>query len=148
VHCAFYPLGCNIYVGYLGNNGNNTELALAFGYYGPLRSVWVARDPLGSASVAFEDPGDAAGAVQEPDGGTRCGCRGRVEPSKGERRRNCGPPLSGGHHPRGDHQISNRSWSRSLSRDRRRERPLSQERNHPSRAFPRSGSRSKSHEGK
>uniref|UniRef100_A0A2I3GPY4 RRM domain-containing protein n=1 Tax=Nomascus leucogenys TaxID=61853 RepID=A0A2I3GPY4_NOMLE len=50
----------------LGNNGNKTELERAFGYYGPLRSVWVARNPPGFAFVEFEDPRDAADAVPSP----------------------------------------------------------------------------------
>uniref|UniRef100_A0A8C0CWH6 RRM domain-containing protein n=1 Tax=Balaenoptera musculus TaxID=9771 RepID=A0A8C0CWH6_BALMU len=44
------------YVGNLGNNGNKAELERAFGYYGPLQSVWVARNPPGFAFVEFEDP--------------------------------------------------------------------------------------------
>ena len=55
-------------IGNLGNNGNKTELERAFGYYGPLRSVWVARNPPGFAFVEFEDPRDAADAVRELDG--------------------------------------------------------------------------------
>uniref|UniRef100_A0A8C8ULR1 RRM domain-containing protein n=1 Tax=Peromyscus maniculatus bairdii TaxID=230844 RepID=A0A8C8ULR1_PERMB len=70
---------CKVYVGNLGNNGNKTELERAFGYYGPLRSGWVARNPPGFAFVEFEDPRDAADAVQELDGRTLCGCRVRVE---------------------------------------------------------------------
>ncbi|KAH0506969.1 Serine/arginine-rich splicing factor 3 [Microtus ochrogaster] len=69
------PLDCKVYVGNLGNNGNKTELERAFGYYGPLRSVWVARNPPGFAFVEFEDPRDAADAVRELDGRTLCGCR-------------------------------------------------------------------------
>lgn len=62
------PLDCKVYVGNLGNNGNKTELERAFGYYGPLRSVWVARNPPGFAFVEFEDPRDATDAVRELDG--------------------------------------------------------------------------------
>lgn len=62
------PLDCKVYVGNLGNNGNKTELERAFGYYGPLRSVWVARNPPGFAFVEFEDPRDASDAVRELDG--------------------------------------------------------------------------------
>ncbi|XP_067314286.1 serine/arginine-rich splicing factor 3a [Pseudorasbora parva] len=62
------PLDCKVYVGNLGNSGNKTELERAFGYYGPLRSVWVARNPPGFAFVEFEDPRDAADAVRELDG--------------------------------------------------------------------------------
>ena len=64
----FYFRDCKFYVDNLGNNGNKTELERAFGYYGPLRSVWVARNPPGFAFVEFEDPRDAADAVRELDG--------------------------------------------------------------------------------
>ncbi|MEJ1288040.1 serine/arginine-rich splicing factor 3 [Cricetulus griseus] len=156
MHRDSCPLDCKVYVGNLGNNGNKTELERAFGYYGPLRSVWVARNPPGFAFVEFEDPRDAADAVRELDGRTLCGCRVRVELSNGEKRsRNRGPPPSWGRRPRDDYRRRSppprrrsprrrsfsRSRSRSLSRDRRRERSLSRERNHkPSRSFSRSRS--------
>lgn len=41
------PLDCKVYVGELGNNGTRHELEDAFGYYGALRNVWVARNPPG-----------------------------------------------------------------------------------------------------
>ncbi|XP_042360478.1 serine/arginine-rich splicing factor 3b isoform X2 [Plectropomus leopardus] len=91
------PLDCKVYVGNLGNNGNKTELERSFGYYGPLRSVWVARNPPGFAFVEFEDPRDATDAVRELDGRTLCGCRVRVELSNGEKRsrtRGAPPPWS------------------------------------------------------
>ncbi|TWW62116.1 Serine/arginine-rich splicing factor 3 [Takifugu flavidus] len=56
------PLDCKVYVGNLGSNGNKTDLERAFGYYGPLRSVWVARNPPGFAFVEFEDSRDATDA--------------------------------------------------------------------------------------
>lgn len=62
------PLDCKVYVGNLGNNGNKNELERTFGYYGPLRSVWVARNPPGFAFVEFEDSRDASDAVRELDG--------------------------------------------------------------------------------
>lgn len=62
------PLDCKVYVGNLGSNGNKTDLERAFGYYGPLRSVWVARNPPGFAFVEFEDSRDATDAVRELDG--------------------------------------------------------------------------------
>uniref|UniRef100_A0A8C6TC12 Serine and arginine rich splicing factor 3 n=1 Tax=Neogobius melanostomus TaxID=47308 RepID=A0A8C6TC12_9GOBI len=90
------PLDCKVYVGNLGNNGNKTEIERAFGYYGPLRSVWVARNPPGFAFVEFEDPRDASDAVRELDGRTMCNCRVRVELSNGEKRsRSRGAPLHG-----------------------------------------------------
>ncbi|RVE73509.1 hypothetical protein OJAV_G00049960 [Oryzias javanicus] len=95
------PLDCKVYVGNLGNNGNKTELERAFGYYGPLRSVWVARNPPGFAFVEFEDPRDATDAVRELDGRTLCGCRVRVELSNGEKRsRSRGAPPSWSRRPR------------------------------------------------
>ncbi|KAK0137837.1 Serine/arginine-rich splicing factor 3 [Merluccius polli] len=101
------PLDCKVYVGNLGNNGNKTELERAFGYYGPLRSVWVARNPPGFAFVEFEDPRDANDAVRELDGRTLCGSRVRVELSSGEKRsRNRGPPPSWNRRPRDDRRRS------------------------------------------
>uniref|UniRef100_A0A671QRR6 Serine/arginine-rich splicing factor 3 n=2 Tax=Sinocyclocheilus anshuiensis TaxID=1608454 RepID=A0A671QRR6_9TELE len=154
------PLDCKVYVGNLGNSGNKTELERAFGYYGPLRSVWVARNPPGFAFVEFEDPRDATDAVRELDGRTLCGCRVQVEMSSGEKRsRYRGPPPSWNRRPRDDYRRRSppprrrsprrrsfsRSRSRSLSRERRRERSLSRDRNHkPSRSFSRSRSRSRS----
>uniref|UniRef100_A0A8C6PQQ1 Serine/arginine-rich splicing factor 3 n=1 Tax=Nothobranchius furzeri TaxID=105023 RepID=A0A8C6PQQ1_NOTFU len=97
------PLDCKVYVGNLGNNGNKTELERAFGYYGPLRSVWVARNPPGFAFVEFEDPRDASDAVRELDGRSLCGSRVRVELSTGEKRsRSRGPPPSWSRRPRDD----------------------------------------------
>ncbi|XP_063071560.1 serine/arginine-rich splicing factor 3a isoform X1 [Engraulis encrasicolus] len=160
------PLDCKVYVGNLGNNGNKAELERSFGYYGPLRSVWVARNPPGFAFVEFEDPRDATDAVRELDGRTLCGCRVRVELSTGEKRsRTRGPPPSWSRRPRDDYRRGrspparrrsprrrsfSRSRSRSLSRDRsRRERSLSRDRNHkPSRSFSRSKSRSRSYDRK
>ncbi|CAJ0963060.1 unnamed protein product [Ranitomeya imitator] len=105
MHRDSCPLDCKVYVGNLGNNGNKTELERAFGYYGPLRSVWVARNPPGFAFVEFEDPRDAADAVRELDGRTLCGCRVRVELSNGEKRtRNRGPPQSWNRRPRDDYR--------------------------------------------
>ncbi|XP_063786909.1 serine/arginine-rich splicing factor 3-like isoform X2 [Pseudophryne corroboree] len=160
MHRDSCPLDCKVYVGNLGNNGNKTELERSFGYYGPLRSVWVARNPPGFAFVEFEDPRDAADAVRELDGRTLCGCRVSVELSNGEKRsRNRGPPPSWNRRPRDDYRRRSppprrrsprrrsvsRSRSRSLSRDRRRERSVSRERiPKPARSFSRSRSRSRS----
>ncbi|XP_018336917.1 serine/arginine-rich splicing factor 7 isoform X2 [Agrilus planipennis] len=87
-----------VYVGDLGNNASKQELEDAFGYYGPLRNVWVARNPPGFAFVEFEDPRDAEDAVRGLDGRTICGRRARVELSngKGGSGRYRGPPRSRG----------------------------------------------------
>ncbi|XP_068598331.1 serine/arginine-rich splicing factor 3a [Brachionichthys hirsutus] len=155
------PLDCKVYVGNLGSNGNKTELERTFGYYGSLRSVWVARNPPGFAFVEFEDHRDASDAVRELDGRSICGCRVRVELSTGQKRsRSRGPPPAWNRRPRGDDfrrrsppvrrrspkkRSMSRSRSRSGSRDRRRYRSLSREKNHKrSRSFSRSRSRSPS----
>uniref|UniRef100_A0A2I3T510 Uncharacterized protein n=1 Tax=Pan troglodytes TaxID=9598 RepID=A0A2I3T510_PANTR len=132
MHRDSCPLDCKVYVGNLGNNGNKTELER----YGPLQSVWVARNP------------------RELDGRTLCGRCVRVELSNGDKRsRNRSPPPSWDDchrrslppRRRSPRRSLSRSRSRSLSRDRRRERSLSRERNHkPSRSFSRSRSRSRS----
>ncbi|XP_067830582.1 serine/arginine-rich splicing factor 3-like [Heptranchias perlo] len=150
------PLDCKVYVGDLGTNGNKTELERAFSYYGPLRNVWVARNPPGFAFVEFEDPRDATDAVRELDGRTLCGVRVRVELSSGERRKRYrGPPPPWTRRPRyDDHRHRSpprRRYSRSRSREnRRRERSISRdrERREPSKSFSRSHSRSRSIERK
>ncbi|XP_077582900.1 serine/arginine-rich splicing factor 3a [Stigmatopora nigra] len=158
------PLDCKVYVGNLGNNGNKAELESAFGYFGPLRSVWVARNPPGFAFVEFEDPRDASDAVRELDGRNMCGCRVRVELSTGEKRsRSRGPPPSWSRHPRDEgrrrsspirrrsprRRSLSRSRSRSLSRDKRRYRSLSRDKTRKrSKSFSRSRSRSRSNDRK
>lgn len=57
-----------VYVGNLGNSASKYELKAAFNKYGPLRNVWVARNPPGFAFVEFEDPRDAEDAVRRLDG--------------------------------------------------------------------------------
>jgi RNA recognition motif-containing protein len=51
-----------------GADASKEELESAFGYYGPLRSVWVARNPPGFAFIDFEDIRDAEDAVRNLDG--------------------------------------------------------------------------------
>ena len=48
-----------VYVGNLGKNGSRRELEREFERFGPLRDVWVARNPPGFAFVLFEDARDA-----------------------------------------------------------------------------------------
>lgn len=95
-----YPTDCKVYVGDLGNSATKQELEDAFSYYGPLRNVWVARNPPGFAFVEFEDARDAEDAVRALDGRTICGRRARVELSTGKRSgregRGSGPPRRGG----------------------------------------------------
>ncbi|XP_059469952.1 serine/arginine-rich splicing factor 7-like isoform X2 [Neocloeon triangulifer] len=74
---------CKVYVGDLGSNASKQELEEAFSYYGPLRNVWVARNPPGFAFVEFEECRDAEDSVRGLDGRTICGRRVRVEMSNG-----------------------------------------------------------------
>lgn len=80
-HCPYYrckmsyssrsssrATDCKVYVGDLGNGAAKGELERAFSYYGPLRSVWVARNPPGFAFVEYEDARDAEDAVKGMDG--------------------------------------------------------------------------------
>lgn len=62
------PSETKVYVGNLGTGAGKGELERAFSYYGPLRTVWIARNPPGFAFVEFEDPRDAEDAVRGLDG--------------------------------------------------------------------------------
>uniref|UniRef100_A0A8C4PZ84 Serine and arginine rich splicing factor 3 n=1 Tax=Eptatretus burgeri TaxID=7764 RepID=A0A8C4PZ84_EPTBU len=157
------PLDCKVYVGNLGNSGNKADLEQSFSYYGPLRNVWVARNPPGFAFVEFEDPRDAADAVREMDGRTLCGCRVRVELSNGEKRsrfrggqqqfarrpryedfRRRSPMISRRRSRSPRRRSISRSRSRSIPREARR-RSYSKERiRNRSPSFSRSRSRSRS----
>ncbi|XP_043798134.1 RNA-binding protein 1-like isoform X2 [Apis laboriosa] len=103
-----WDLSCKVYVGNLGNSASKHEIESAFSKYGPLRNVWVARNPPGFAFVEFEDPRDAEDAVRGLDGTRCCGTRVRVEMSSGRSRRGGGGRRPG---PR---------YSRSRSRSPRR----------------------------
>lgn len=63
-----YPCDTKVYVGDLGNHARKNELEDSFSYYGPLRSVWIARNPPGFAFVEFESARDAEDAVRGLDG--------------------------------------------------------------------------------
>ena len=98
-----------VYVGDLGSGGSKPELEREFERYGPLKSVWVARNPPGKsranllhlflysfqgppfpssgfAFIEFEDPRDAEDAVRDMDGRFVCGVRIRVEIAKSNSR--------------------------------------------------------------
>ena len=59
---------CKIYVGDLSRDATERDIERAFSYYGPLRSVWVAKNPPGFAFVEFEDRRDSDDAVRGLDG--------------------------------------------------------------------------------
>lgn len=63
-----WDLQCKVYVGNLGSSASKHEIESAFSKYGPLRNVWVARNPPGFAFVEFEDKRDAEDAVRGLDG--------------------------------------------------------------------------------
>ncbi|ESO12202.1 hypothetical protein HELRODRAFT_63593 [Helobdella robusta] len=97
-------LDCKIYVGDLPKDATEDELESAFSTFGPIKSLWVARNPAGFAFVEFEDVRDAEDAVKTLDGSNICGGRVRVEFSTGKSkpkpwqaapRRGPPPPLSG-----------------------------------------------------
>ncbi|XP_038051318.1 serine/arginine-rich splicing factor 7-like isoform X2 [Patiria miniata] len=76
---------CKVYVGGLGSSFDKHDIEESFKSFGPLRHVWVARNPPGFAFVEFEDPLDADDAVR----GHRkriCGRDVTVEMSSGERK--------------------------------------------------------------
>ena len=57
-----------VYVGDLPREADEKDIERAFSHYGPLKSVWVARNPPGFAFVEFEDVRDAEDAVRGLDG--------------------------------------------------------------------------------
>lgn len=77
-----------VYVGNLEDGASKRDLEREFESFGPLRDVWVARNPPGFAFVIFEDKRDAEDAVHEMDGRTLFGSRKkiRVEIARGPTR--------------------------------------------------------------
>ncbi|XP_024942783.1 RNA-binding protein 1 isoform X8 [Cephus cinctus] len=115
-----WDLSCKVYVGNLGSSASKHEIESAFSKYGPLRNVWVARNPPGFAFVEFEDSRDAEDAVRELDGTRCCGTRVRVEMSSGRSRRGGGGRRPGPRYSRSrSRSPRRRSPSRSRSRNRR-----------------------------
>ena len=57
-----------VYVGDLPRDATEKELERAFSYYGPLRNVWIARNPPGFAFIEFDDVRDAEDAISGLDG--------------------------------------------------------------------------------
>ncbi|XP_014259674.1 serine/arginine-rich splicing factor 7-like isoform X2 [Cimex lectularius] len=126
---------CKIYIGDLGSSANKQDLEDAFSYYGPIRSVWIARNPPGFAFVEFDDARDAEDAVRGLDGRNVCGRRVRVEMSNGAKRRGSvrrGRPFhpedkcyecgERGHYARDCSKYNKRSKRRTYSRSRSRSR--------------------------
>ncbi|XP_078586452.1 serine/arginine-rich splicing factor 3-like isoform X4 [Branchiostoma floridae x Branchiostoma japonicum] len=129
------PIDCKVYVGDLGQSGTKHELERAFSAFGPLRNVWVARNPPGFAFVEFDDPRDARDAVDALDGRYLCGRRVRVELSHGMKRssRYRPPPPNnyrGYDRPQRRRSRSPRDRRRSRSRSRSRDRKHSRSHSH------------------
>ncbi|XP_066592076.1 serine/arginine-rich splicing factor 7-like [Prorops nasuta] len=162
---------CTVYVGDLGSRATQDELQREFSYYGPLKNVWVARNPPGFAFIQFEDGRDAEDAVRALDGRTMCGRRVRVELSNGKRMRDRGFNRRGGgrpfhpddkcfgcgergHYAKDCHQYRgsrrkrsytrSRSRSKTRSRSRSRSRTRSRSKSRSNRSRTRSSSRSRS----
>ncbi|XP_052066483.1 RNA-binding protein 1-like isoform X1 [Mytilus californianus] len=92
-----WRLDCKVYIGDLGYGAAKQEIEDMFQRYGPLRNVWVARNPPGFAFVEFQDPRDAEDATKALDGTRVNGRRVRVEMSSGKSRwGKDGPPKRGG----------------------------------------------------
>jgi len=72
-----------LFVGGLPEDASRAELEKEFEHFGPLREVWVARNPPGFGFILFEDGRDAEDAMREMDGQRVCGARIRVEFSRG-----------------------------------------------------------------
>ncbi|XP_038052368.1 serine/arginine-rich splicing factor 7-like isoform X2 [Patiria miniata] len=87
---------CKVYVGNLSDYGSVKELETAFGVFGPLKHVWVAKQPPGFAFVEFEDQRDASDSVRELNDTIICGRRVEVEMATGEKRRRSGGDRRGG----------------------------------------------------
>ncbi|XP_060083423.1 serine/arginine-rich splicing factor 3-like [Ylistrum balloti] len=139
-----WTLSCKVYVGELGNNANKQELEDAFGQYGRLKNVWIARNPPGFAFVEFEDARDAEDACKELHGKRLCRSKVRVEMSHGKSRwGKGGPPVRqyGGGGSRGGRDSRDSYWRPGTSRGRSRSRSRSPP---PRRRYSRSRSRSRS----
>ena len=59
-----WDIACKVYIGNLGNNASKYEIEDAFGKYGPLRNVWVARNPPGFAFVEYDNMESAKAAKE------------------------------------------------------------------------------------
>ena len=91
-----WKLGCKVYIGNLAEGASKADIEGAFSKFGPLRNVWVARNPPGFAFVEFEDGRDAEDACRQLDGTRIAGGRIKAEMSHGRTRRGRGggPPSS------------------------------------------------------
>ncbi|XP_014239975.1 RNA-binding protein 1 isoform X1 [Cimex lectularius] len=125
-----WDLACKVYVGNLGNNASKNELEDVFSKYGPLRNVWVARNPPGFAFIEYEDARDAEDAVRALDGTRCCGTRIIVEMSNGKTRSGRGRRRSPARRSRSRSPWRRRMSSRSRSRSRSHSFPFRRSRSY------------------
>ena len=85
-HHREWDIACKVYIGNLPQNSSKVKIEDAFGEYGPLRNVWVARNPPGFAFVEFENSRDAEYSVRGLDGTRICGQKVQVEMSSGRQK--------------------------------------------------------------
>merc|ERR1712127_1030210 len=125
-YSASCPLDCKVYVGGLPRTASRDEIESAFGRYGKLSNVFVARNPPGFAFVEFADPQDAEDSVRALDGRMICGSRVRVEISHGKtkpKERGHGGRNDGGYRDRGDGGDRGDRGDRGYNDRRERDRP-------------------------
>lgn len=77
-----------VYIGNLGEDGDEEEIRQAFGKFGILKEVWVAKNPPGFAFAVYNDPCDAEEAVRVMDNKRLCGVRIKAQLSHSERKSN------------------------------------------------------------
>ena len=73
-----WDIACKVYIGNLGNNASKYEIEDAFGKYGPLKEIWMARSVPCFAFVVFRYREDAEESQRKADGSEVCGRRIRV----------------------------------------------------------------------
>ncbi|XP_055338650.1 serine/arginine-rich splicing factor 3-like [Paramacrobiotus metropolitanus] len=71
-----------VFIGNLGNDGDKEEIKDLFGIFGPVRNVWLSRNPPGFGFVEYAYAHDASEACLYLDGKMICGRRVRVELSR------------------------------------------------------------------
>jgi len=120
-----WNLDCKIYVGGLHEEANKYDLEDAFGKYGPVKNVWVARRPPGFGFVEMEGRQDAEEAVRMLDGAKIVGMRIKVQMSNGgkdkeeeDKRRDRSREKSHDHDGNRRRGKSSRSRTRSRSKER------------------------------
>jgi len=84
-----WDIACKVWVGGLGEEGTRLELEEAFTKFGPVKNIWLAKNPPSFAFIEMEDPRDAEDSVAALNGNEICGMRAHVEMArdKDERRK-------------------------------------------------------------